>query len=190
MGTAQAASPRTEPVSDRSDSEHQGLPVLHVTDADTDLEVLRSVPKQFAITDDKTANWLVKRIQQSRHYAERVKEWAELELRRAAREEATLLWVYGRQLEQWAKDEIAKFNGRRKSLALPAATVGFRTNGPKIVVDDEAVVLAWARSNLPSAVVTVEKLAKSVVNEHAERTGELPDGGVHVEPAAEKFYIR
>ncbi|MGC4031355.1 MAG: host-nuclease inhibitor Gam family protein [Tepidisphaeraceae bacterium] len=186
MGTAQTASPRPEPLQD----EQQSLPIIHAVDAETDVELLRSLPRQFQITDEKTANWLVKRIQQSREYAARVKAWAEQELRRAAREEATLNFLFGRQIESWAKDEIGKFNGRRKSLCLPAGTVGFRSQPTRLVVDDETRVISWARQNLPSAIVVVEKLSKTTLNEYTEKTGDIPDGGVHVEVAQEKFFIR
>lgn len=167
-----------------------GHPIGHVSDGNTDLEVLKSVPKQFEIVDEKSANWLIRRIMNSRSYATRVKEWAEGELRRAAREEHTLLFLFGRQIENWTKEEIAKMKGKRKSLNLPAGCVGFRAQPTRVVVDDESLVLNWAKKSLPSAVVVVEKLSKSVLNEHCEKTGELPEDGIHVEPAAEKFFIR
>ena len=170
--------------------EQESLPILHVADAETDVEILRSLPKQFEVTDDKTANWLVKRIMQSRTYSLRVKEWAEQETQRAAREEQTLLFLFGRQIEAWAKDEIGKLNGRRKTINLPGGTIGFRTAPTRLVVDDEAAVISWARQNLPVAVVTVEKLSKSTLNEYAEKTGVIPDAGVHVEPQADKFFVR
>lgn len=186
MGIARAATSR----SDLDPREQNSLPIIHVTDAETDVEILRSLPKQFEVTDDKTANWLVKRIMQSRAYALRVKEWAEQEMRRAAREEQTLLFLYGRQIESWAKDEIGRFSGRRKSISLPGGTIGFRTAPTRLVVDDEAAVIAWARQNLPVAVLTVEKLSKTTLNEYAEKTGVIPDAGVHVEPQADRFFIR
>ena len=164
--------------------------VVHPGDAEVDLEVLKSLPKPFEIVDEKSANWLVRRISESRRYATQVKEWADTELRRAAREEQTLIFLFGRQIEAWTKGEIAKLNGRRKSLNLPAVSVGFRSLSTRIVVDDESRVLAWARRCLPAAVVVVEKLSKSVLNEHCEKTGELPDDGIHVEDATEKFFIR
>jgi hypothetical protein len=87
MGTAPVAPSRLEPAP--PEAVHDGLPAVHVTDVETDIETLKTIPKQFAIDNEKSANWLVKRIQQSRAYAQKVKEWAEQELRRAAREEQT-----------------------------------------------------------------------------------------------------
>jgi len=109
-------------------------------DAEVDIEVLSGVPKAFAIDCEDHANWLVKKIVSARSYADHVKKWAEQEQRRAEREEHTLMFLFGRQLEMWARDQIALLH-KRKSLALPAGTVGFRTIAAKLVIDDEKRVL-------------------------------------------------
>lgn len=160
----------------------------HPDDAKVDAEVLRLIPKQFAITDEKTANWLVKRVIAARQYNQRVKEWAEGEHRRAAREEATLMYLFGRQIETWVKSEIKKLNGKRKSICLPGGTVGFRQQKSRLVIEDEATVINWARQHLPDAIQTVEKLVKTTINEHFEGSGELPDGA-QVQPEHSRFYI-
>lgn len=158
-------------------------------DAEVDGEVLRIVPKQFAIVDEKTANWLVRKIIEARQYDAQVKTWAAKECRRAEREEMTLMFLFGRQIEAWTKDQIGRLSGRRKSICLPAGTVGFRSQNAKLVIDDEFAVLNWARQNLPSAIQSTEKLLKSILNGHFETSGELPEKGAHVEPAREKFSI-
>src|SRR5688500_10586408 len=112
---------------------------------------------EFVIDSPERANWLVRKIVECRQYAARAREFAEREQRRAAREERTLLYLFGRQLETWAAWEIAARGGRQKSISLPAGTVGYRTVGPKLVIDDEAVALAWARQHVPEAVVTTER---------------------------------
>lgn len=191
MDTAQAALPlRPEEGFSLAQRGDDLPPHEHASDAATDIEVMRNIPRQFEIRDEKSANWLVRRIMDSRQYAARVKEWAEAELRRAAREEHTLLFLFGRQLESWTKSEIEKLRGKKKSLNLPAGCVGFRTLPARIVVDDEARVLAWARVNLPTAVVTTERLLKSVVTDHAAATGLIPDNGVHIDPGGERFFVR
>ncbi len=188
MGVSQLAIPSPS-VSERP-SEPPTPPQAHETDADTDIEVLKSVPARFTIEDENSANWLVKRVMASRQYADRVKAWAEQEIARAAREEKTLMFLFGRQLETWAKGEIDKLRGRRKSVGLPGGTVGFRTINPCLQVDDEGSVLGWARQNCPAAVVVVEKLSRSELKSYFERTGVMPDDGAHVEPGGEKFFIR
>lgn len=162
----------------------------NAVDADTDAEVLKTLPPRFCILDEHSANWLVRRVMESRAYAERVKEWADQEVRRADREEKTLMYLFGHQIEAWVRSEVEKLNGKRKSLALPSGTVGFRKSGAKVVVDDEKVVLTWAKANCPAAVVVVEKLAKIILDTHIKETGHCPDQGIHIEPEVEKFYMR
>lgn len=158
--------------------------------ADIDLEILRAVPQGFSVDCQDHANWVVRKISEARAYAERVKQWADREAARAAREEETLLFLFGRQLEAWTEQQIEQLGGKRKSVPLPAGTVGFRSTQSKIVIDDEGLVLSWAKANCTQAVTVVERLSKSVFNEFVEKTGEVPDSGVHVEPAAERFFVK
>jgi hypothetical protein len=164
---------------------------VHPSDAETDLEVMKSVPtKHFMVEDEESASWVVRRIVAAREYGERVKQWAAQERRRAEREEQTLMYLFGRQVERWVQSEITRMNGKRKSLALPGGTVGFRTVAAKLVVDDEVMTLTWAREYCPQAIVVVETLSKTVFDQYVKETGHAPDEGVHIEAASEKFYIR
>ena len=172
------------------DAEHVGPPGIHAGDGETDLDILKSLPKQFEVRDEESANWLVRRVMESRRYATQVKEWAEREVRRAAREEQTLLYLFGRQIETWTKVEVTKLNGRRKSLNLPAGCVGFRALPSKIVIDNDAEAIKWAKEHCPQAVVVVEKLAKIILDQYVHETGHAPEDGVHVELASERFFIR
>lgn len=159
-------------------------------EAEVEAELQRVVPVDFAVGDATTAAWLVRRIVAARSYKARVKLWAEAEQRRAEHEEQRLMYLYGVQLQRWAGGEIAKLKGRRRSIALPGGVIGFRTHRAALVIDDEQRALAWARSACPSAVVVVERLLKAPINEHFEKTGELPDGAAHVEPAHDMFYVK
>lgn len=170
--------------------EHDVDPAHAPTDTDIDLDVLRAVPQGFSIDSADAANWLVRKIANARQYALSVKAWAERELRRAEREEHVLMYLYGRQLETWVRNEINKKDGKRKSMPLPAGTVGFRTVGPRVVIDDEPAVLAWAKEHLPIAVTFVERLSKTAINEMAEATGEIPCAGVRFEPPTQRFFVR
>lgn len=177
-----------QPVQSQDTRPAQGGP----GDPEIDAEILSSVPRQFAIVDEQSANWLIRKIAAARQYAVQVAEWAEQEKRRAAREEQCLMYLFGRQIELWAKSEIDQKKGKRKSLALPAGVVGFRSVGPFLQIDDEKLVLEWARSSCPAAVtkVTLEKLSRTVLKDHFESTGELPVDGAHLEQGSERFYIK
>lgn len=165
-------------------------PISAPSDAEVDLEILRAIPKQFEINDEKTANWLVRKVLSARKYASDVADWAESEKRRAEREEHCLLFLFGRQLETWAKEELQRRGGKRKSIGLPGGTLCFRTLNPSLQVDDEQMVLAWAKSSLPSAVVISEKLSRAILGDHFRSTGEVPPAGAHVDKGGERFSIR
>jgi hypothetical protein len=127
-------------------------------DTETDAEVLKSVPNGFAINCGEHANWLVRRIKEARSYGDSVKAWTEKEVRRAQREEQTLMFLFGRQLETWFAGELEKVRGRRKSISLPAGTIGLRMISPTLQIDDEQCVIAWAMTHCPAAVQTTRKL--------------------------------
>jgi hypothetical protein len=130
----------------------------NVVAATDELIATPEVPERFSVNDDSSANWVVRKILEARAYARHCQEWCERELARARRDEEFFLFRFGRQLEEYAKEQIEREKGRRKSVNLPAGTIGFRKEGPKLVVDDEAVVIAWAKQHLPDAVQIVERL--------------------------------
>ena len=145
------------------------------------------VPEAFAVDDANSANWLVRKIVEARDYAEHVKKWAALELRRAEREERFFLERFGHQIEAWARQQIT--GSRRKSLKLPAGTVGFRTELSKLEVLDEQKLIGWCRKSLPAALRVETHVLKSLVKDHVQHTGECPDG-VDVAEGQERFFVR
>jgi len=158
-------------------------------DAD-DVPMLPEISEQFSVHDESSANWVIRQIIERRAYAKRCAEWCEREQSRARHEEEFFLFRYGQQLLEFARQKIAAQGGRRKSVNLPAGTLAFRKAPSRIVVDDEAAVIAWAKLNQPELVTVVEHLSKSALNRMVETTGELPDTGVHIEAEREDFYIR
>jgi hypothetical protein len=195
------------------DSESQ----LNAVDHTELRSVVEAVPRAgdaFVVADETSANWVVRKIQDARIYAERVAAWADLERRRAGREETYFLMRFGRQLEDWTRMRLDQQVGKRKSIHLPAGTLGFRKQLPRLNVIDETTFLQWARENLPEAIrVTVtasgreaaqlrewqrircpsaqieETVAKSIVNPSAFGTGEVPGGTEWLQPA-DKFYVK
>lgn len=146
------------------------------------------VPEAFAVRDAESANWVVRKIGESRIYAARVKAWAAAELRRAERQEQFYLGRYGKQIEDWARRQIERQHDRRKSVSLPAGTIGFRTERTRLAIVDEKRLLTWAKSHLPAAVQTVETIQKTVLNQHLKLTGECPDGA-EIVGGTERFVV-
>ena len=97
---------------------------------------------------------------------------------------------FGDELMAWASQQIAQRGDKRKSIHLPAGLIAFRKQGAKVVIDDEAVVIAWAKQRQLPLVRVSEELIKEALNQHIEKTGEIPDHGLHIEPEQEKFYVK
>lgn len=155
----------------------------------TDTDAAPTVPDQFTVHNDKTANWIVRRIVEARAYAQRAKQWAEDEQNRARREEQFFLYRFGPQMQRWLEQELAQRGGHAKSISLPAGRLGLRHCGPKIEVLDQATVLDWARTNCPEAIKLKETVLKTPLTDHLQATGELPDG-VILHNEMDVFYIR
>lgn len=145
--------------------------------------------ESFVVRDEASANWVVRKIVEARQYRERVKGWAEFEITRSRRDEERLLYLYGGQLEAWAKLEIERRGRRTRSLNLPAGRVGFRKRRPKITIEDPAAVLVWAKAACPEAVVIVQRISRAKIEDHLCATGELPPAGIHIDGGDNRFFI-
>lgn len=144
-------------------------------------------PESFQVGDAASANWVVRKITDARAYAKHVKAWAEGELIRAQREEEFFVFRYGAQLERWARAQIER--SRRKSIKLPAGTLGFRTEPVKLDVRDELRLIAWCRKTLPAALRIETHVMKQIVKDHIADTGECPDGA-EVVAGQQRFYVK
>jgi hypothetical protein len=91
------------------------------------VEIGHVVPPVFQIDSPQAANWLVRKVVETREYRRRVNAWADAEASRADQEESHLLRLLGSQLERWVTDELLRSRQKRRSLDLPAGRVEFRT---------------------------------------------------------------
>ncbi len=162
---------------------------MHIED-ESENQIVETEPALFEINSPERANWLVRKIVECRAYGARARDFAEREQRRAAREEKRLLWRFGRELEAWAASVIARSGGRPRSVSLPAGTLSYRRVGPRVVVDDAAAVLKWAREHGPEVIVTTERVSKQALAELMKATGVVPPEGAHIEPETDRFHIR
>jgi hypothetical protein len=153
-----------------------------------DIKPIMQGQEGFSVHDAATANWVVRKIVEARAYAARVKAWAELEQRRARREEDFLIRRFGGELEAWARKQIAQQLDARRSVSLPAGCVGFRTEPTRLTITDDKRLFAWCRTNLPSAIRVIESVPKTPLMKHIELTGECPDGA-ELQGGCERFHI-
>ncbi len=158
------------------------------TETDDAAEVV-DVDEAFHIRDEGSANWTVRKILECRAYRERVARWAQAETLRADRQEAFLMHRFGTELEAWAREQIGKQHGRRRSIALPAGVLGFRREPTKLLVVNEQALVGWCRAYLPAAVKVTESLLRSEIQAHIKTTGECPRGA-EISAGGERFYIR
>ena len=181
--------------------------------ADADEYVPPHVPQGFSIHDASSASWVVRKIVEARKYGERVRVWAAAETRRAENEERFFLQRYGPQLEAWAREQLRDTRSRRRSIALPSGTIGFRTAATRLVIADERALLDWCRGNLQTALAVEVKasgaeahclldwqrnhcpaatatasVTKSILDEHFRTTGECPAGTQCA--TGEKFFVK
>ena len=163
--------------------------VLVEVEAEVDREIANSVAEAFSVDDADSAACVVRRIVAARQYADRVRLWADLERRRAEAEEKRLLFRFGGQLRGWAEGELRSTKGRRKSVNLPGGSIGFRTVPARVLILDDQVVINWARRSCPEAVIVSERLVKTPISEHVQRTGEVPDG-IELTTPHEEFFVR
>ncbi len=143
----------------------------------------------FHVRDEGSANWVLRKIIEARAYRERVAKWAAAETVRAERQEAFLLHRFGSELESWAREQIGKQHGRRRSIALPTGVIGFRQEPTKLLVLDERALVAWCRTHLPAALKVSESMLKTEIQAHIKTTGECP-AGAEIGGGSERFYIK
>lgn len=98
-------------------------------------------------------------------------------------------YVFAPVAERFCREKIR--HGKTKSVKLEWGTLGFRTKPAKLVVADEAKVLAAAKANPTMAAIVrmKESVAMEPLKAYVEASGEMPDG-VELEPARENFYVK
>lgn len=143
----------------------------------------------FTVKDERTANWVIKKILEHRAYRKRVSEWAETEQARAQRTEDFLLNRFGAELREWLQQALVQRRSRQKSINLPAGRLGLRRKEQRLVVKDQKALVDWAKAHAPHLVRTLETVSKQALNEHFLESGELAPG-VSLEPAGDCLYVR
>lgn len=174
------------PVTSMADEFPESLPSFE--DSNDILDEEPVVPEAFRVKDEDSANWVLRHINEAKARAARAKAFAAKEQERAKREEDFFVRRFGPELEAWAKQNLP---AKKKSISLPAGTVGFRKQAEHLAVDDDAALLAWAKQAHPELVVTTVKevVDKGDLQRLFKTKGEVPpDEAAHIEPETEAFY--
>jgi phage host-nuclease inhibitor protein Gam len=96
-------------------------------------------------------------------------------------------------LREYAEANRAELlgGGKKKSRGLPSGDIGWKAVPEKVTVLDEAVAIAWARSQpVESELLRIkEEVNKPALAAHFKETGEVPPG-CDVSPAREEFVVK
>jgi phage host-nuclease inhibitor protein Gam len=139
----------------------------------------------FTPDTKERADWVLGKIADARSRAARIRENAETMAKQAEAEATFFEWKYGPALQAFARQELT--GGKRKSLTLYNGTLGFRNKPASVSIGDTKAALAWARENLPEAVV--ETIDKKAIADALLSTGEAVDFAV-LNAEEQVFYIK
>lgn len=159
-------------------------PIGAQSDADGG-ESTDAAPETFTPDTPEKADWVLCKIADARARAARIRENMEMMAREAERDAERLEWQFGAALQAFARQETG--GGRKKSVRLPNGVLGFRTKPAGVQIADTGAALAWARQNLPTAVV--ETVDRKALTAALLETGEAVDFAAFT-PIEEVFYIK
>lgn len=98
-------------------------------------------------------------------------------------------FVYSGPAADFVRQQIE--GKKTKSIKTPWGTAGFRKNNAKLVVTDEAKLIAAAQrdEDLNDVIEPTWRVVMSKLSEHFKSTGDVPSG-CEVTPEFEKFYVK
>ncbi|MCW3053837.1 MAG: Bacteriophage Mu Gam like protein [Chthonomonadales bacterium] len=151
-------------------------------------------PEGFHICDERSANWLLRKLANIAAEKRRVTAQADEILRQLDADAQRLQHLFGAELEQFARHTLATTGSKRRSLTLLQGTLSFRTIAPALRVSDTAAAIRWAKQHAPALVTTTtteeidakafRDLAKIAKNTDGEL---LP--GISISEGGENFSI-
>ena len=168
------------------------------------LEQFTDIKTPFVITDDKAADWALRKIREAeakikqvQNFAEEriteIQEWAE---KATERESQSITYFTG--LLQAYHYRLYQENPRAKTIKLPAGELQLRKAQPQYIRDDDKLT-AWLKAHRPEFVRIKEspdwaeaKRAFAVAGRHLvdPETGAIVDGVEVYEPEEPTFRVK
>jgi hypothetical protein len=149
--------------------------------------------REFHVTDEKTANWLLRKLANLEAERLRIEEQAKKMLAALKADQDELMLRYGPELEAWARQELLDGGNRKKTVHTWQATLSFRTVAAHLKLTDPEQALQYALENAPNLVQTIRKLDTTSYRAEAARRldmqGEILPGIERI-PETESFTIR
>lgn len=159
------------------------------------MEVIHDEPdkKRFEVKDLDTANWAVgkmrdaeTRIQQYRALADEYKRKIDAWLEKATHDDQQTIEFFESEIRPYVEREIA--GGKKQSMKLLGATVGFRKSPASVEIEDEDAVVSYCETFAPELVRVMKSVDKTEMRKRLEK-GEVFDGA-HLEPGSVRFYVK
>lgn len=159
-------------------------------DLPTRAEVEGTAPDapRFAVVDEKSASWVLRKMATNAAEIARVKAQAAQRISELEADARALDARFGSELEAFARSESER--RRRKTITLLDGSLCLRTVPAKFVIADGEAAFVNARTACPAAIVeqTTVTLDKAAYLAYAEATGDLT--GLEHLPARESFGIK
>lgn len=166
---------------------HGDYLVNEATGEITGLAVDQEAP--FRVHDQSSAEWVLEKLHEAESQVAAIAARRSVLLANLEAMERPIMhrveWLrmrFGRELEEWAKRELA--GQKVRSVRTPFGALSFRKVKAQLVVDDEKQAAAWAKAQAPEAVKVTEKFLVSRVP-----AGAVPPG-CHIAPARESFTVK
>lgn len=154
---------------------------------------VESEATRFVIDDEGKANWYLRELRMVETEIATVKSQAAEMIRALEIDANRLRWRHEADFLAWAKEELGRRGGTRKTLPLFQGTVAFRTVPMSLRIAGSGEAIEYARSQGWDVIRTVECLDSEGYRRQAAalltETGEvLP--GIEIVPERESFSVR
>lgn len=135
--------------------------------------------ESFQVTDAKSANWVAQKLNELVSRRDLILAVANEEARKL---NAQISWLEERFHTSLAVFAMGEIEGKKnRSFTLPCGVkLGVRKSPAHIEIADEDRVLEWAKSFMPEAVRTSERVLVSELSKLYKSTAEVPQGCVEV----------
>ena len=114
----------------------QTEPENELTETPAGDKVIAVQEAPFVIDTEERANWYLRKVANLEAEKARIKSQAAAMIAQVEADAARLEYRFASQLEAFARQELEKRGGRRKSLTLFQGTLSFRSQGPRLSVGD------------------------------------------------------
>ncbi len=146
----------------------------------------------FHVVDDRTADYLLRKLGNIDAEKRRVQAQTEEIVRQLDAAAAHLNGLYLEELEEYARARLASSGSRRRFLTLIQGTLAFRPVAPILCISDCTAALQWAKDFAPHLVIVSEELDAeafcNIANQTRNKVGELLPG-VEITAAREEFCV-